>query len=97
MEQSKLAKMFKALSNTQRLRILEMVYEWDEGETCCIGVRKAFTRAADELQISRSTVSHHFKELENAGLITCERNGQAIVCKVNEQALDAVRNFCRER
>ncbi|GAB6091590.1 ArsR/SmtB family transcription factor [Spirochaeta dissipatitropha] len=94
MKQSNLSQMFKALSSEQRIRILELLYRWDEGETCCEGVNKAFTRVSEELKISRSTISHHLKELENAGLISCVRNGQATVCKVNEDALHAIRNFC---
>lgn len=62
-------------------------------DQCCNGVRKAFTMASEELNIGKSTLSHHFKELENAGLITCVRSGQALECKVNEKALNELRSF----
>jgi len=70
-----------------------------EGEkTCCPATRvieKAFTKVCDCMNISRSTISHHFKELQNAGLITCERQGRAFRCKVNEQAVNAIRDFLK--
>jgi ArsR family transcriptional regulator len=93
MEVSSLEKKFKALACDQRIQLIRLLKQWEGLDSCCAGVRRAFTRASEEMNISRSTVSHHFKELENAGLINCKRNGQAIECKVNEEALDEIRNF----
>ena len=95
MEQSKLAKIFKALSNEQRLKIFSMLYKLGKTDICCIAVEKGFTKACEELNISHSTISHHFKELENAGLISCTRNGQSISCKINEEALEVIRNYLK--
>jgi ArsR family transcriptional regulator len=47
----------------------------------------------EECKISRSTLSHHFKELENANLIVCERQGQSMHCKVNEEVIAAIKDF----
>jgi ArsR family transcriptional regulator len=93
MELEAVAKMCKALGSEQRIRILKLLQEWEGLEGCCDGVLKAFTKAAEEVHISRSTLSHHFKELENAGLIICERQGQAMSCKVNEKALADLSSF----
>jgi ArsR family transcriptional regulator len=93
MEVESLAKKFKALSCDQRLQLLILLKKWEGIDACCDGVRKAFTMASEALNIGKSTLSHHFKELENAGLITSIRNGQAFECKVNEKALDEIRNF----
>ncbi len=93
MDLNSLTRKFKALACEQRLHLLKLLKEWEGIDSCCEGVRKAFTRASEEMNISRSTVSHHFKELENAGLIDCIRNGQATECKVNEEALNDMRNF----
>jgi ArsR family transcriptional regulator len=120
MEQSNLARIFKALGNEQRLALFEMVYRMSrqpgsggaEGlspadaararrrkagapEPCC-RVRKAFTAACGCMGLARSTVSHHFKELQNAGLITCTREGQSFLCEVNPDAVEAVRAFLKE-
>ena len=97
MEFKDLARKFKALSCEQRLKLLFFLKEWEGMDSCCDGVRKAFTRAMEELDISRSTLSHHFSELENAGLITCVRNGQAVECKVDERSFDEIRSFLGDK
>jgi ArsR family transcriptional regulator len=93
MELEDAARICKALGSEQRIRILQLLREWEGLDACCGGVLKAFTKAADEVNISRSTLSHHFKELESAGLIICERQGQAVSCKVNEKVLSDLGTF----
>jgi ArsR family transcriptional regulator len=107
---SNYTRIFKALSNEQRLKIFMMLYKncclpegsrigsefRIKGETCCSeegGMEKAFTKVCDCVDLSRSTVSHHFKELQNAGLITCEREGQLYRCRVNKEVIDAMKDF----
>lgn len=58
-------------------------------------LEKAFTKVCGCMNLSRSTVSHHFKELQAAGLITCERAGQTFRCKVNEEAISTIKNFLK--
>jgi ArsR family transcriptional regulator, arsenate/arsenite/antimonite-responsive transcriptional repressor len=105
MKQSNMAKIFKALSNEQRLNLFKMIYEnqgkkvtadssdFAEQSSQCCGLHKAFTKACNCFHLSRSTISHHFKELENAGLITCHREGQAFNCEINEDVVDSIRSF----
>lgn len=106
MELSNYSKVFKALSNEQRLKIFLMIYQnccGIEGkeiklteETCCAvqgGIEKAFSKICDCMNLSRSTISHHFKELQNAGLITCERKGQTFHCQINEETLNMIKDF----
>ncbi len=95
MKLPEMVKIFKALSCEQRVKLLQLLREWEGLDACCDGVLKAFTKASEELNISRSTLSHHFKELENAGLILCERNGQAMTCKINEAVLREVQDFMK--
>ena len=64
--------------------------------SCCSikgGLERAFTKICDCMNLSRSTISHHFKELQNAGLITCEREGQTYRCWVNEDAVATIKEF----
>ena len=100
MKLSNLAKAYKALSNEQRLRLFKMIYEWNKSGTaesqetaCCSETDKAFTRACDCMDISRSTVSHHLKELQNAGLITSTRKGQVFSSIVNLETVQAIKSF----
>lgn len=112
MKLSNYTKIFKALSNEQRLKIFIMIYKNCcspegskigsefrlKGESCCGAektIEKAFTKICDCMKLSRSTISHHFKELQNAGLIICEREGQIFRCRVNEEALDSIKNFLK--
>lgn len=46
-----------------------------------------------DLQIAPSTVSHHIKELHRAGLITTERCGQSIRCRVEPEVLKELGDF----
>ncbi len=112
MELSNYSKIFKALSNEQRLKIFLMIYKnccmpegskvaaefRIKGESCC-GVagslERAFTKICDRMKLSRSTISHHFKELQNAGLITCEREGQMYRCRVNKELIENLKDFLK--
>lgn len=103
MTEINLVKIFKALSSEQRLNIFKMLYEWNQttdnaagkSEGLCLeeGMEKCFTKACCCMKLSKSTISHHFKELENAGLISCTRNGQCFLCKINMDAVQAIRGF----
>lgn len=95
-----MAKIFKALSNEQRLKIFKMIYDFQmsnksscESLNDCEGIQKAFSKACASMPLSRSTISHHLKELENAGLISTTRTGQCVCCKVKEDAVDAIKDF----
>jgi ArsR family transcriptional regulator len=99
MEQYNIVKIFKALSNEQRLKLFKMIYDHqsekcsNNDDRCVGGLDKAFTMACNHLNVSRPTVSHHLKELENSGLISMTRTGQSFRCVVNMEALNAIRHF----
>lgn len=91
-----LAKIFKALSNPHRLRIFERLlevcpegccYSDDSGECACVG------EVSKDLGIVPSTVSHHIKELDRAGLIDLVRDGQRVLCRVNPEAISILNSF----
>jgi DNA-binding transcriptional ArsR family regulator len=72
------AKVFKALSDPTRLRIVEMLA--DRGELCG-------SQIADDLGISLALLCHHWKTLEHAGLITKKKEGQTASISLNRQLL----------
>jgi len=89
METKKMAKIFKALSNENRLELYLKIAEAHEGglETggeCCVADIMAC------LNIGAPTVSHHIKELVNADLITTEKRGKFLICRVNKQLVTEV-------
>ncbi|MFF8879742.1 ArsR/SmtB family transcription factor [Streptomyces flaveolus] len=63
-----LAKVFKALGDPVRLRLLSMIASRSGGEVCVCDLTPAF-------DLSQPTISHHLKLLRQAGLIDCERRG----------------------
>ena len=116
----RLAAIFKALSDRNRLAILQTI------RSCCCDCRAvndakagaddaadsagAQPQAAGEAEppsdvgnsvsdiasrfdLSLSTVSHHLKELRNAGLIICEKRGQWVYCRPNPEALKDIEGF----
>ena len=69
---------FKALSNETRLRVFEQI-RLGLGQTSLNeDMRPGVCGVASKFDISLSTISHHIKELRNAGLVRCERQGQMI-------------------
>lgn len=87
--------MFKALSDPNRLAILQLLRDRC-GRGCRVSAdeeRNTVSEIAEEFRLSLSTVSHHLKELRNAGLIRCEKRGQWVFCSPNEEILRSIREF----
>jgi DNA-binding transcriptional ArsR family regulator len=58
----------KALADPKRFEMLQKIGEWKAASTCsCLG---------DCVGVAPATVSHHLKQLHNAGLIHIERDGK---------------------
>ncbi|WP_147822189.1 ArsR/SmtB family transcription factor [Salidesulfovibrio onnuriiensis] len=90
------ARMFKALSNPHRLRIFK------ELSSCLAGkvineppedIQNCQRNFAEHLGLAPSTVSHHFKELRNAGLIHMKREGKNVLFWVDEKAAKALQSL----
>jgi len=88
--------MLKALGHPHRLRIYLRLIECCGAGNCC-GTEAEYAACVGELgedlDIAPSTLSHHVKELRQAGLIRVERNGQRIECAVNTQAIAQLRDL----
>ena len=84
----RLSKVFKALSNPNRLQLFlnlvdnsQVDFESDGKHTCFLGT------LLGNLNLGAPTVSHHLKELANAGLIRTERDGKQLSCSVDESSV----------
>lgn len=75
-----LARMFKALGDPARLRLVSMVGSHDGGEACVCDLTPAF-------DLSQPTISHHLRVLREAGLLECERRGTWVFYRVVPAAL----------
>lgn len=51
---------------------------------------------ADAIGIPSATLSFHLKELKNAGLAVCERDGRSLIYSPNFAAVDGVVGFLTE-
>lgn len=89
MEIEKLAKALKALSNPNRLKIYLEIAASREASfaSACESCGCPVSRIMEKLNIGAPTVSHHLKELVNAGLIFTERQGKFVLARINEKAV----------
>lgn len=96
----RLAVMFKALSNPQRLRLfIKLMNACPTGECPRVSqaeMRRCVGDLGKDLGVAASTVSHHLKELRQAGLMQVERRGKMIECWVNEDAVGQLAAFFAE-
>ncbi|OAR22788.1 transcriptional regulator [Streptomyces sp. ERV7] len=84
---AELAKVFKALGDPVRLRLMSMIASrGDGGEVCVCELTPAF-------DLSQPTISHHLKLLRQAGLIDCERRGTWVYYWVLPGVLDRLAAF----
>jgi len=91
-----LAHIFKALSNPHRLEIFQLltscctpgtVCPLDSAVSLCVG------ELGESLNIAPSTLSHHIKELNRAGLVQLERDGKRVQCSVDPEISQSLAHF----
>ena len=95
-ESEQLVDIFKALANSHRLKIYDILTSCclpgtscasDEVFSCCVGDLDS------QLDIAASTLSHHLKELHRAGLINMQRDGKQVFCSVNTELMTQIQNI----
>lgn len=92
MKDNELVKMFKALSNPNRFQLFDEIRKagksaFEEGHTCFL------SPIIEKLNVGAPTVSHHLKELVNAGLVETEKDGRFVQCRINEDSVKLLRDF----
>lgn len=75
-----LARVFKALGDPVRLRLLSLIASHAGGEACVCDVTDAF-------DLTGPTISHHLKVLREAGVIEGDRRGTWIYYRVRPEVL----------
>jgi ArsR family transcriptional regulator, arsenate/arsenite/antimonite-responsive transcriptional repressor len=82
-EASELERLFKALADRHRIRILNILLAAD-GEAVCV------CEFQPVLGISQPTVSHHLKQLVEAGLLEREKRGTFAYYSLSDGALERI-------
>ena len=83
MEEREAVRVFKALGDEKRLRILSLLRQ---GERCaCV--------LLEHLNLSQPTLSHHMKILCDAGLVASRKEGKWIYYTRQAKALDEIASY----
>ena len=77
------ARIFKALADENRLRILELLRS---GEKCAC-------KLLEDLQISQSTLSHHMKLLCDAGIVQGRKEGKWVHYSIDAAGAERVQQI----
>jgi ArsR family transcriptional regulator len=83
-----LARMFKALGDPTRVRLLSLIAAKPGGEACICDL-------TDPVKLSQPTVSHHMKQLVEAGLVTREKRGRWAFYRASPTTLAALSDALR--
>lgn len=77
----RVAQVFKALGDPTRVRLLSLIATSPDGEACICDL-------TGPVGLSQPTVSHHMKQLSDAGLVTREQRGKWAHFRVVSSAID---------
>lgn len=80
------AQVFKALSDSNRLMIIEML---QSGERCACEI-------LGDLNIGQSTLSHHMKILCESGLVDCRRESKWMYYSLSKEGCEAAKKLLDE-
>ena len=84
-EVKELSRLFKALSDETRLRLLKILADQPEEDALCVGA------LALRLGVTQSAVSQHLAILRAVGLVVDERRGYFVHYRLNRGSLGRLR------
>ena len=87
-EAERLARMFKALGDPTRLRLLSLIAAQPDHEACICDL-------IEPVGLSQPTVSHHMKQLVDAGLAEREQRGRWAFYRVSAATLSQLSHALR--
>jgi ArsR family transcriptional regulator len=79
----RIARLFRALGDRHRVRLLSLIAAADGGEACVCDLTAP-------LGLAQPTVSHHMKQLVEAGLVTREQRGKWAYYRVVPETMAAI-------
>lgn len=87
---AELERLFRALADRQRLKIVNMLAQTDDEAICVCDFQ-------DALGLKQPTVSYHLKQLVDAGVIVREQRGRFAFYSLRAGVLDAIAELVRPR
>lgn len=90
MKLEKVSDQLAALGNPIRLRIYRLLVRAGRDGLSVGAVQ-------DKVGLAASTLSHHIKELLQAGLITQERQATALICRAHYPAMSALIGYLTDK
>jgi DNA-binding transcriptional ArsR family regulator len=102
---SDITKIFKALANENRLNILRLLLE---NNCVCEDAPPTFNprdlpegclcvqEIVEKFNMTQATISHHLRELSNAGLLTRHKVGPWVYYLVNYETIEEIKRFFGE-
>ena len=87
-EAERVSRVFKALGDPTRVRLLSLIAAAEGGEACICDL-------TDPVGLSQGTVSHHMKLLADAGLVTREQRGRWAYFAIDSDVMDAAADALR--
>ena len=103
MTPEQLVRIFKALGNENRLKILETISKNQAERDCSpqdvgtFDIEKAVACCVDEIvdqfDMAQSTISQNLKELHNAGLLERHKKAQWVYDTVNRKKMEEIKEY----
>lgn len=92
----KINRAFELLGNPLRLKIFLRILS--EGCDCDINSQSGYTGNCvtgimKDLKLPQSTVSSYIKDLQDAEIIDCSKNGKYLYCRPNKKTMISLKSF----